>query len=106
MIQSRALRFPQIMQNRGGGAGGERSIFEAAAVEREKVEMIAETARGVIRAEHPRLDCGFQTGQREGGGLRDESFAGVESFEGGGNFREIDFGSAEFAGGKIDVGDT
>ena len=75
MIERGALGIAQIVQNRGGGAGGERARFEAAAVEREQVEMIAQAARGVIGREDPGVDVGFEAGQGIGAILRRTSAA-------------------------------
>jgi len=59
MIERGALGFAEIVKDGGGGSGGERTIFEAATVEREEMEMIAKTARCVIGAEDPGLDGGL-----------------------------------------------
>ncbi len=65
VIERGALGFAEVVQDRGGGAGGERAAFETAAVEREQVEMIAQAARGVVGAEDPGFDVGLQAGQLE-----------------------------------------
>ena len=87
MIERGALGFAQVMKDRGGGAGGERAVFQAAAVERQEMEMIAEAARGVIGAEDPGLDVGLETRKLDcdAGGRQD--FAGVQSFERGSELR-------------------
>ena len=75
----------------------ERTVFEPAAVEREQMEVIAQAAAGVIRAEHPRLDVGLQAGklQRRPGGR--EKFLGIERLDRGGDLGEIEFGGAKLA---------
>ncbi len=50
MIERGALRFAQVVQDGAGGAHGGRPVGEAAAIEREQIEMIAQGAVGVIEA--------------------------------------------------------
>ena len=81
MIERGALGFAQVVEDRGGGAGGQRSVFQAAAIEREQMEMIAQAARGVIGAEDPGFDVGFQAGQlRNRGACRAPALRGRSEF--------------------------
>ena len=107
MIERGALGVAQIVQDRGGGAGCQRTGFETAAVEREQMEVIAQAARGVVGREDPGVDIGFEAGQRFAGAFRDTSASrafrvssAVRIFGG------VDLGGAKLAGGDIDVRDA
>ncbi len=76
-----------------------------------QAEVLAQNAVGVIGAEDPVIEFGddpalwFGLGKkgRFGG---DQHFARADAFEQAGQFGEVDFGGAEFAGGDIDVGEA
>ncbi len=112
MIERGALRVAQVVEDGSGGADGGGTVGEAAAIEREQLEMIAQGAVGVVEREDPVFEFGaheaqagaiFAGEERQVAG--EEDFARAEVFEGTGDFLGFHFGDAEFAGGDIDVGD-
>ncbi len=106
VIERGALGIAEIVQDRGGGAGCQRMGLEAAAVEREQMEVIAQAARGVIGREDPGVHIGFEAGKGIGRSFRNERFACVQSFKRRANLGGVDLGGAKLAGGDIDVRDA
>ena len=112
VVERGALGVAQVVQDGAGGADGGGAVGEAAAIEREQIEVIAQRAVGVIVGEDPVFEFGahearagafFAGEQGQVGGK--EHFARAQVFERAGDFGGLDLGDAEFAGGDIDVGD-
>ena len=111
VVERGALGVAEVVQDGAGGADGGGAVGEAAAIEREQLEVIAQGAVGVIVGEDPVFEFGadearagafFAGEQRQVGG--EEHFARAEVFEGAGDFGGLHFGDAELAGGDIHVG--
>jgi hypothetical protein len=110
VLEGGALGFAQVMQDGAGRAHGRGTVGEAASIEREQPEMIAQGAVGVIEGEDPVFEIGaeiagavvFAREQRQIGGV--EHLARAKLFDGGGDFGGVHFGDAELAGGDIHVG--
>jgi hypothetical protein len=70
------------------------------------MEVIAQTACGVVGREDPSVHVGFEAGKGIGRSLWNERFAGIQGFKGGADLRGVDLGGAKFAGGDIDMRDA
>ena len=110
MLERGALGVAQIVQDGAGGAHGGVAIRQAAAIQREKLEVVAQRAVGVVEAEDPVFEFRAQeargrtfAGQQRQIG-RKQDFARAQVFERAGNFAGFQFGDAELAGGDIHVG--
>ena len=110
MVERGALRVAQVVQDGAGGADGGGAIGEAAAIEREQLEVIAQGAVGVVVGEDPVFEFGahearagaFFAGE-QGQVAGKEHFARAQVFERAGHFGGLHVGDLEFAGGDIDV---
>ena len=60
MIERGALRVAQVVQDGAGGADRGGTVGQAAAIEREQLEVIAQRAVGVVVAEDPVFEFGAQ----------------------------------------------
>ena len=58
MVERGALRVAQVVQDGAGGADGGGTIGQAAAIEREQLEVIAQGAVGVVEREDPVFELG------------------------------------------------
>ncbi len=107
VFEGGALGFAQVMQDGPRGAHGCLAVGQAAAIEREQAEVIAQGAVGVIEAEDPVFEVGaeiaraliFGSEQRQIGGV--EHLARAKLFDGRVDFGGVHFGDAELAGGDI-----
>ena len=110
VFEGGALRLAQVMQDGARRAHGRRPVGQAASIERQQAEVIAQGAVGVIEAEDPVFEVGaeiaraliFGGEQRQIGGVED--LARAKLFDGGVDFGGVHFGDAELAGGDIHVG--
>ncbi len=107
MFERGALRFAQVMQDGAGRAHRRLPVGQAAAIEREQMEMVAQRAVGVIEAEDPVFEFGAQITralliareQWQFGG--EQHFARAKLLDGGRDVGGIHFRDAEFAGRDI-----
>ena len=60
MIERGALRVAQIMQDCAGRGSRQRLVCQAAAIEREQLEMLEDLPSGVVRPEDPGMDRRFE----------------------------------------------
>ena len=110
MFEGGALGFAQVMQDGARRADGRGPVGQAASIEREQAEVIAQGAVGVIEGEDPVFEIGAEIAralilggeQRQFGGV--QHLARAKLLDGGGDFGGVHFGDAELAGGDIDVG--
>ena len=111
MVERGALRVAQVVQDGAGGADGGGAVGEAAAIEREQLEVIAQGAVGVIVGEDPVFEFGAHEARagavfagEQGQVAGEEDLARAQVFERAGDFGGLHFGDAELAGGDIHVG--
>ena len=63
MIERGALRVAKVMQDRARGADRGRPVREAAAIQREELEVIPQGAVGVVGGEDPVFELGADEAQ-------------------------------------------
>ena len=113
VVERGALGIAQVVQDGAGGAHGGGAVGQAAAIERQQLEVVAQRAVGVILGEDPL----FQLGAHEARRAAERSSAGeqrqiagkqhlarAQLFQRAGHLGRVQFGHAEFARGDIHVG--
>ena len=111
MVQRGSLRIVQVVEDGASGADGGGPASQAAAIQREQLEVIAQRAVAVIVGEDPVFQFGAHEawagafrGREEGQVGGEEDFARAQLFQRAGHFGGLHFGDLELAGRDIHVG--